>query len=213
MKPLIVTVILAAGASSRFNGRKITAKVEGEQSLLAHSIETLNNVTTAAGIQAPAVVLGAHLNDEIMAITSATHRIINHDWQQGLSSSVKHAVQYAIEQHAEALLLVLADQVAISPVNYIQLIDAYCQNGLSSCAFYRQSVGVPAIFLKEDFVALMSLEGDKGAKSILKRHEKNNCLNILTMEQAQFDIDTPADLSRWLAQDGVGQVHEIKLLE
>ncbi len=200
MKPNIVTVILAAGASSRFNGRKITAKVQGDQSLLAHSITTLNQVTTAAGIQTPAVVLGAHLNDEIMAITSTSHRIINHDWQQGLSSSVKQAAQYAIDHHAEALLLVLADQVAITAQDYTRLVDAYYQNGLSSCAFYRENVGVPAIFLAEDFAALMSIEGDKGAKSILKHHEKNNSLNILTMEQAQFDIDTPADLTRWLDQ-------------
>ena len=200
MKPNIVTVILAAGASSRFNGSKITAKVQGDQSLLAHSITTLNQVTTAAGLSAPAVVLGAHINDEIMAITSTSHRIINHDWQHGLSSSVKYAAQYAIEHHAEALLLVLADQVAITPENYTRLIDVYSHNGLCSCAFYQQNVGVPAIFLAEDFASLMLIEGDKGAKSILKRHEKNNSLNILIMEQAHFDIDTQADLTRWLDQ-------------
>jgi molybdenum cofactor cytidylyltransferase len=45
---------------------------------------------------------------------------------------------------------------------------------------------------------LMSIDGDKGAKSILKQHDKNNSLNVVQMEQAQFDIDTPADLARWL---------------
>ncbi|MGX9462786.1 nucleotidyltransferase family protein [Shewanella sp. A14] len=200
LKPNIVTVILAAGASSRFNGSKITAKVQGGNTLLAHSIATLNQVTTVAGITAPAVVLGAHLNDEVMAITAVIHRIINHDWSLGLSSSVKHAAQYAVDQNADALLLALADQVAIPADDYARLIDAYCHNGQTSCAFYQQSLGVPAIFLAEDFAALMSIEGDKGAKSILKRHDKNNSLNILNMEQGQFDIDTPADLARWLDQ-------------
>ena len=198
MKPNIITVILAAGASSRFHGAKMLAKVKGNQSLLARSIASLNKVTATAGIKAPAVVLGAHLNDEIMAITATSHQIINPDWQQGLSSSVKHASQYAIEQEADALLLVLADQVAIDVDDYLHLIERYQQNGLTSCAFYRQDVGVPAIFLAKDFAVLMSIDGDKGAKSILKQHDKNNSLNIIPMEQAQFDIDTPADLARWL---------------
>jgi molybdenum cofactor cytidylyltransferase len=194
----IVTVILAAGASSRFNSAKIVAKVQGEQSLLAHSLQTLDVVTQTAGIAPAVVMLGAHQTDEVLAITANHQRIINYDWHLGLSSSVKLAGQYAQTQQADALLVVLADQVALQSSDYLQLIQAYIHNKLTSCAFYLHSVGVPAIFSAEDIKILMSLDGDNGAKSILKQNDKNNSLNIIVMEQAQFDIDTPADLVRWL---------------
>jgi molybdenum cofactor cytidylyltransferase len=200
--PKIITVILAAGASSRFNGAKIVAKVQGEQSLLEYSLKTLDHVTQTAGIAPAVVMLGAHQTDEVLAITAKHHRLINHDWHLGLSSSVKLAARYAQSQQADALLIVLADQVALQGDDYLQLIQAYRHNNLTSSAFYRHSVGVPAIFLAKDINALLSIDGDKGAKSILKQHDKNNSLNIVHMEQAQFDIDTPADLARWL--DSVG---------
>ncbi|MBB1438326.1 nucleotidyltransferase family protein [Shewanella sp. SG41-4] len=198
MMPKIVTVILAAGASSRFNGAKIVAKVQGELSLLEHCLQTLDHVTTAAGIPPAVVVLGAHQTDEILAITADHSRLFNDDWHLGLSSSVKLAGRYAQSQQADALLIVLADQVALQSGDYLQLIQAYLRNNLTTCSFYLQNVGVPAIFIAEDINILMSIDGDKGAKGILKQHDKNNSLNIIPMEQAQFDIDTPADLARWL---------------
>jgi molybdenum cofactor cytidylyltransferase len=196
----IVSVILAAGASSRFNGSKITAKIQNGQSVLGHSIATLNQLSEVANIAAPVVILGAHINDDVMAITANTLRMINPHWQLGLSSSVKQAVTYAIEVKADALLLVLADQVALSVDDYVGLIEAYLQNGKTSCSYYHQDVGVPAIFIADDFTDLLSINGDKGAKTVLKRHAHQHSLNILPMENAQFDIDTPADLALWLDQ-------------
>ncbi|WP_282110832.1 nucleotidyltransferase family protein [Shewanella algicola] len=196
----ITTVILAAGASSRFNGCKITAQIKGGQSLLAHSIETLKQVTQTANIAPAAVVLGAHINDDILAMTEGLPRIINPHWQTGLSSSVKQAVAYAIDAKADALLLVLADQVAITANEYLSLIEAFLHNRQTCCSFYLQDVGVPAIFLADDFSALMSIEGDKGAKSVLKQHAKNNNVTILPIDNAARDIDTPADLAHWLNQ-------------
>lgn len=198
--PHIISVILAAGASSRFNGSKITAKIQDDKSVLSHSIATLNQLSTTANIAAPVVILGAHISDEVMAITADTPRIINPHWHLGLSSSVKQAVAYAIEAKADALLLVLADQVALTVDDYMGLIEAYQHNGHTSCSFYHQDVGVPAIFIADDFTGLLSIDGDKGAKSVLKRHAEKNSLNILPMENAQFDIDTPADLALWLHQ-------------
>ena len=204
----IATVILAAGASSRFNGCKLMAKVLGEKSLLAHSVETLKQVTQAANIAPAAVVLGAHINDDIMTMTQGAVRIINRQWQTGLSSSVKLAVNYAIEAKADALLLVLADQVAITANEYLRLINAFLQNKQTCCSFYQQDVGVPAIFLAQDFNALMAIEGDKGAKRVLKQHAKNQHLTILSIDNAACDIDTPADLTRWLSQYNKPDVSE-----
>lgn len=196
----IVSVILAAGASSRFNGSKMTAKIHAGQTLLGQSIAMLNEVSTLANIALPAVILGAHMTEEVLSITAATHTIINPHWQLGLSSSIKQAVSYAVALNAEALLLTLADQVALSADDYLRLIEAYQQNGHTSCSFYHQEVGAPAIFIADDFTQLMTIDGDKGAKSILKRRAARHCLNVVTMENGQFDIDTPTDLAVWLSR-------------
>lgn len=200
--PKVVAVMLAAGGSTRFDGTKLAATLGSDnntKSIIKHTLSILIEATIQAGIAPPIVVLGGYREVLTPLLPANTQVLENKDWSSGLASSVSIAARYAQSQQADALLLTLADQVAISYPHYLSLYRIFCLFGKTTAAFYQQSPGVPAIFLASDFEALQQLEGDSGAKKILKRHASNQQLAVFPLEQAAIDIDTKADLSLWLA--------------
>ncbi|GIU53577.1 MULTISPECIES: nucleotidyltransferase family protein [Shewanella] len=208
--PKVISVMLAAGQSTRFDGAKLAATVSGPEvkdpdpqaenhSLLTHSLLELTQAAEQIDIGKPCVILGGHIDELSPLVPMNTPILINQDWQSGIASSVDMAAKYAQAEKADALLLSLADQVAISHLHYLSLYRLFCLFGQTTAAYYQQNPGVPAIFLAEDFDALQQLTGDSGAKKLLKQHLTNQTLAVFPLEQAAIDIDTKADLSWWLA--------------
>ncbi|WP_434931700.1 nucleotidyltransferase family protein [Shewanella sp. HL-SH5] len=221
----LVAVILAAGSSSRFEGVKQIAQINASHSILVSTIEAVNaaqqafnhvDVNRNSAEQANiirqsaftlakvAVVLGANqqqiMDDKLSSMMiNQVEVVVNQQWQQGLSTSIHSAVHYALEQQACGLMLILADQVALTRQHYLTLLQSFAMHNQTVCAFYQQSVGVPAIFLPDDFELLLGLTGDSGAKKILKKRQQSHRLVAIDLPQASIDIDTRADLSRFLA--------------
>lgn len=131
--------------------------------------------------------------------TPALHIKVNHHWQSGLASSLQLAAQYATEQGYDAMLLTLADQVALQPIDYQQLLSSWLKTGDDSACYYADDIGVPAVFTASTFAKFSELSGDYGAKSILKQQLQQGRLQVLPMPNAAIDIDTQADLASWLA--------------
>ncbi|MDO6677617.1 MULTISPECIES: nucleotidyltransferase family protein [unclassified Shewanella] len=199
--PNVVSVMLAAGGSTRFNGAKLAATLSADnnaQSLIQQSYAILSKATTELDLSPPVLVLGGHKDLLSPLLANDIEILTNQNWQSGLASSVAMAASYAQSQQADALLLTLADQVAISHSDYLSLYGLFCQFGKTTAAYYQQSPGVPAIFLASDFEALQQLEGDSGAKKILTRHLEQQQLTVLPLAQAAIDIDTQTDLKQWL---------------
>jgi molybdenum cofactor cytidylyltransferase len=227
-KPItLVPVILAAGGSRRFNGVKLKSRLNNGLSLLEHSIKELQlgceqfqaqqagvhshvsvNAAVALELTPVMVILGGHHECLAPLLLAGTDYQLNSDWQQGLSSSIRVAVKHALELDADALLLTLADQVALESHDYAALLALFCggfsqgapHSGQTTAAFYRQSPGVPAIFLADDFAALRQLSADKGAKAILVDRQKHQQLRLLPLERGAIDIDTQLALTQWLAE-------------
>ncbi|MEZ9538749.1 nucleotidyltransferase family protein [Shewanella sp. 10N.286.51.B8] len=199
--PNVVSVMLAAGGSTRFNGAKLAATLSADnnaQSLIQQSYAILSKATTELDLSPPVLVLGGHKDLLSPLLANDIEILTNQNWQSGLASSVAMAASYAQSQQVDALLLTLADQVAISHSDYLSLYGLFCQFGKTTAAYYQQSPGVPAIFLASDFEALQQLEGDSGAKKILTRHLEQQQLTVLPLAQAAIDIDTQTDLKQWL---------------
>lgn len=212
----LVAVILAAGGSRRFDGIKQLAALGTKQPMLAQTLNVVKQVqnmihqqcetdeTKQSNLTKIAVVLGGHQQQILsnpLLLPSLEHVdvIHNHQWQQGLSTSIHRAVNFAQSQQADGLMLLLADQVALNVEDYLAIWQAFIDNCQTTCAFYQQDVGVPAIFLKEDFQPLLALIGDAGAKKILRIRQQSTRLVCVDLPQASIDIDTQADLTMWLA--------------
>ncbi|MCW3173887.1 nucleotidyltransferase family protein [Shewanella subflava] len=212
----LVAVILAAGESRRFGGIKQLAALGASQLMLAHTLDAVKQMQSMIHQQCAAdeslhiiqtkiaLVLGRHQQQitshpSLMTPLKGVDVIHNHQWQQGLSSSVHCAVHFAQSEQADALMLVLADQVAVKSDDYLAIWQTFIDKKQTTCAFYQQDVGVPAIFLKDDFKPLLALTGDVGAKKILRSKQQTNRLVCVDLPQASIDIDTQADLTMWLA--------------
>jgi molybdenum cofactor cytidylyltransferase len=144
------------------------------------------------------VVVGAHAGPVEAALAGLDVTIVaNPWWEEGMASSICagiHAVAADIPR-AEAALLLLADQVAVSPALLDELIERF-ESGdadLVACA-YAGTQGPPALFGRRYFADLEELRGDRGARSVLSAHHGE--LALVDFPGGAHDVDTPADLRR-----------------
>ena len=186
-------VILAAGGSKRFGSPKQLANWQGKPLLLS-TIEKIQ----ACGIK-PFVSLGANrdliLNNALL--NANLDSVIEIDeWSDGLSRSIAESVCFLEGEDISGIVFLLADQPLISSefyTSFFQLVKK-SPNKLLGTAYNhsKEVVGVPAYFPRSFFTSLKELEGDKGAKEILKRNNSE----VMFFEGELIDIDEPGDLVR-----------------
>jgi molybdenum cofactor cytidylyltransferase len=181
-------IVLAAGPSTRLGEPKQLVRLDGRP--LLHTV--VGRAVALAGA-AVTVVVGAHagLLTQLLRHSPASV-IVNRQWREGLASSIRAGVA-ALPPACDAVLLLLADQVAVSADDLKRLASAWKgQDGVIAASLYSGTVGVPAIFPRWCFSDLMALRGDRGAKSVLHRHVDR--LVRVPMPEAAIDLDTPEQL-------------------
>ena len=189
--PRIVALVLAAGASRRFGAVKLLAPLAGRP-LLARSLAVAEAVLAGQ----VAVVLGAHGADLAPSV-GATRVIHNPRWMEGLSTSIAAGVS-GLGDDVDHVMLLLADQVALTPGHLAGLIDHHLGRlhpGIT-CARYNGVLGIPALFAREWFPTLLNLRGDRGARDLLRSDWARPA--VVDLPEAAIDIDTPEDLDRYL---------------
>ena len=181
-------VVLAAGASTRFGSPKQLVRVAGRP--LLHS--ALARAADVAG-SAVSVVLGAHAAELTPLLThSQALIVINRDWREGIASSIRAGVS-RLPPSCNAVLLMLADQAAVTAEDLKRLVSAWRrQPDYIVAARYGMTTGVPAIFPRSVFADLAALRGDTGARALLQRNPDR--VVRVPMASAAIDIDTPEDL-------------------
>lgn len=192
-------MILAAGCSQRFGGCKQLAEIH-QQALLLRSIETARAVVNEPSqvhliLGARATAIQSQLHHQLTALGVSVH--INPQWQQGMGTSLAWGVAQLHERY-QGVLVVLADQVALTPEHLHQLIDSWRAGNELVCAGYGDILGVPAIFSRDYFTALMQLSGDRGARSVIQQCRQRR---VIPLAAAAIDIDTPDDLRHFLSGD------------
>jgi molybdenum cofactor cytidylyltransferase len=186
--PGLHAAVLAAGASTRFGSPKQLLRLGGAP-VLHHAVA---NATLVAG-QSVTVVLGAHARHIGPALRqSAASVVVNRDWEEGLASSIRTAVNTA-PPRCDGLLLLLCDQVAVTGDDLKRLAVAWKRHPiLIAAALHSGAPGFPAIFPRWAFSDLLELRGDRDAQRVLRRNVDR--LVRLPMPNAAFDLDTPEDL-------------------
>jgi molybdenum cofactor cytidylyltransferase len=181
-------LILAAGASTRLGQPKQLVKIAGRPAL--HVV--VEHATAIAG-NAVTVVVGAHANQLTYLFgRSSASWIVNKYWEEGLAASLKCGLS-AVPPAADAVMIVLGDQVRITRDDLSRLLAAWQgQEHMIAAAAYSQTVGVPAIFPRAYFSELAELRGDEGARKVLRRNADR--IVRVPMPNAAFDLDTPEDL-------------------
>lgn len=184
----IEVLILAAGAASRYGSAKQLINHHGK-SLLQHCIDKANEVCPGR----VSVVLGAN-RELIEPLISEAKVIRNNHWQQGLGASIAIGVEN-IDPQSDGLLILLADQIALTIDDLNLLLDAFDGSNTVS-SYYAGRRGVPAIFPRSLYAELRALSGDSGAKAVLQRSDIG--LVEIDLPLAAMDIDTPEDWACFL---------------
>ena len=186
--PSLHAIVLAAGASTRFGSPKQLVRINGRP--LLHAV--VSRAVAVAG-HSVSVVLGANANQLAGLLGhSGAAVIINREWQEGIASSLRAALSQ-VPGSADGVLILLADQPAISAEDLRRLVQQWRRHpeGLVASQ-YAQSIGVPAIFPRWCLRELSELRGDRGAQLVLLRHLSR--VTRMALPNAALDIDTPEDL-------------------
>ncbi len=188
-------LILAAGGASRFGSVKQLALIDGKP-MVQHCIDTANQLAFGAVY----TVLGSHA-DELSCHISKTEIIHNYQWQRGLGSSIAVGVR-ELQHKVDAILLLLADQPRINSQHLERLVSLFTDQQVV-CSQYNSHLGVPAIFGKRYFNALMNLSSDRGGSALLD----SICPapKSLALGNIAGDIDYPQDLAALIQQITAGR--------
>ena len=186
--PGVHAAILAAGASTRFGSPKQLVRLAGTPVL--H--QAIMNAGLVAG-HSVSVVVGAHARDIGSALRqSAVTVVLNRDWEEGLASSIRTAV-HSTPSGCEGLMLVLADQVAVTGDDLKRLYAAWRRHPvLIAAALYGGAPGLPAIFPRWAFSDLLQVRGDRDPRLVIRRNVDR--VVRVPMQNAGTDLDTPEDL-------------------
>lgn len=191
-------LVLAAGASTRLGQPKQLASVRGRpalQSVVAAAVSVAGQaVTTVVGANAAGILP--------MLARTGTTTVVNRHWEEGLGASIRAGIA-ALPPACEAVLLLLGDQVAVTPDDLRRLVAAWKgSETVIAAALYQRMPGVPAIFPRWCFPELSLIRGDRGARHLLQRHAGR--LVHVPMPNAAVDLDTPEDLERLNGLTGAG---------
>lgn len=185
-------VVLAAGTSSRFGSLKQLEMLDG-RSLVRRAAQT----ALATGLPVW-VVTGSQaecVEAELDGIGVTCLR--NVDWARGMGGSLSlGASVVANGTQASALIVMLADQPRITVDDMRALLDAHAAHPEAIVAADHGDgvIGPPCLFPSRDFSALIGLEGDRGARAVLRQQAER--VRRVAMANAALDVDTPADMER-----------------
>jgi len=188
MAGMVAAVVLAAGASTRMGSAKLLLPLGGEPLVRRAARQVL-----AAGFDDVLVVVGYQFQQIVAALAGLPCRpIVNHEYDTGLGSSFRAAVEALGE--SEAAMFTLADQPFVTEHEYRALVETYrrCPGGIV-VAQYGDAVAAPHVFACEFYAELSQLE--RGARPVLHRHADRTTM-VRFPPDLLLDVDTPEDYER-----------------
>lgn len=108
----------------------------------------------------------------------------------GMAASLRFAIECS--QGATGWLIALGDMPHVQPATMAALVQAIGQGADIAAPIFEGRRGNPVAFSASHLARLLALEGDQGARAILKNYSVNEV--IVSDNGILRDIDTPADL-------------------
>ena len=188
---MISAIVLAAGESRRMGEAKQLLPWEGK-TVLGHVLDTL----LSSSVQEVILVLGHEAERVLEKVAIREIKVVfNPDYQKGMSASLRRGL-LAMNPSAEAFLVFLADQPAITPEIIDQLIDSFrrARPGKSIVVpSFGGRRGHPVLFGRKYREEFGGLTGEVGGREILARHPEDILELEMDTDAVLTDLDTPED--------------------
>jgi len=186
--PDITGLLLAAGKSRRFGSNKLLVQLAGRE-LLLHSAVALSPCDRVI-----AVVRADDIGLQALLRSTGIETVINERADLGMGTSLACGVRAS--QASAGWCILPADMPGVMVSTTQKIVDAV-QNGAALVApSYRGIRGHPVAFHRKFSKLLQTLDGDRGARTILEEHHEE--LLQLPVDDAGVleDIDTPDELEK-----------------
>ena len=213
---MIHIIYMAAGNSRRFGSNKLFYELDGKpmyRHLLDHLIEIKDRYNKLKNAESNNPVIDITVVTryrEILDYCSSIpdcHAVLSPDSEKGISYTIKAGIMAVQEQKKlkkssevthhtaekeEYYMFAVADQPYLKSQSVIKLIDKVLENkgNMKSVFSLRcgDTVGNPCVFHSSLIPQLLSLEGDKGGRSVAKKYD---CVYVdIADERELMDIDT-----------------------
>ncbi|MEQ8532669.1 MAG: nucleotidyltransferase family protein [Imperialibacter sp.] len=190
-KAKLSIVLLAAGSSSRLGQAKQLLPFKNS-TLVRHRVTTITQAL--ANEYNVFVVTGAKGEEICKELTGLSYtEVYNDQFSEGMSTSIKAGLSF-LPPDAEAVMFLLVDQPFVSEKHLSEMVGKWLNDQSKVLgAAYSGIIGVPAIFPRSYFEQLLSLQGDQGARKILKNLSDAEIVSY-PLPEASIDLDTLEDL-------------------
>jgi molybdenum cofactor cytidylyltransferase len=181
----IAAVLLAAGSGSRFGGdsHKLLADMNGKP-LIQWAVENI----LGAEFEDTYVVVGG--TDMLEVLPDAVVIVENHSWSDGQALSLQTGIAAAAADGHTTVVVGLGDQPLVPASAWRAVADS--EGPIVTASFGGDRS--PPVKLDEQVWQLLPLEGDEGARSLLR--SRPELVTEIACEGSPFDVDTLADLER-----------------
>ncbi|MCM3771062.1 MULTISPECIES: NTP transferase domain-containing protein [Priestia] len=191
----IVAVYLAAGASKRMGSNKLLLPLGngclGSKALQTAVCSKVNHtiVVTKKGDHLEWIdpILFSEAYQQKWSHTSCSSAL------KGQSASLKCGLKKAKKLSADAIIVLLADQPLVSDVlidTFVSLFEKHSSVPFIS-SFYQGIARAPVLFSKQMFSSLDKLQGDQGARKIIRQNGTENGMFYECTDASLFiDVDT-----------------------
>jgi len=186
----IAAFVLAAGCSKRFHGKLKQLLPFREKPMLQRVVDeacmsVADEVFLVLGCKWRTI--SRHVKAERASI------VINRNYEEGLSSSLRIAIRKARQINADACVILLGDQPLINHRFIDKIIDIFLNESDASgiLSRYGKVVGTPAIIGKVLFDEVEELRGDAGAKALLAK--RKDVIKVDAPAEMLRDVDTEED--------------------
>ncbi len=183
------TILLAAGLATRMKGEHKLTKIWRGAPLIHHSLKTIKTLNTSQNI----LVTSALTRKLKTSIDLTGFTIVeNPNPEIGMSQSIALGCK-ALRDDIDAVFISLADMPDIPASIYQQLSQAFDPPRMKDICLpvFENHQGHPVLFSKLFIRDLMALEGDRGAKSIVK----NNRSRLVTLPTNESGVTRDFDIS------------------
>ncbi len=187
--PAVRGILLAAGSSTRFGGFKLMHPIDGVPMVLKSALAmkaALGAVLVAVRPESPCLpTLSGQADIEILECSRAA---------EGMGGTLAQAVA-ALPPDAGGYIVALADMPFIEPQSIRAVAEAIARGAPLAAPAYRGERGHPVGIAASYRDELLALQGDAGAREIIKRDAA--LIQMIEVEDAGVlrDIDTPQDLA------------------
>ena len=195
--PQIGAVILAAGDSKRLGQPKQLLNFRGKT-----FIENVIETAIAAKLTPIIVVLGDEAEKILKIITKFHDEIVavmNNDWLEGQSSSLRVAIPYLF--NTSHTIFFLSDQPQISLAHIEKLKeDSLVSSNLIIATYVGERRANPVSFSRELYNELSLIQGDQGGRFLFSKYEIEKLQ--WSDERILIDVDTLEDYEKLKGEYG-----------